>query len=79
MIEYHLDFDGDWEIWQNLCRAFRAENGYFELTELPGWVRATEPYVHNIQLYETNSKSKTWAVVYFLTEADRTAFLLKWT
>ena len=76
MIEYHLDFDGDWPMWQRMCHKFWEENGYWVNEEMPGWVRATEDYVYDIRLHK--DESRFWAVLYFNREEDLTAFLLKW-
>lgn len=78
MIEYQLDFDGDWAIWQSICHKFRKVNGYYNISEIPGWVRASDTSVKDFKIFENNSQTKTWAVIYFEREADLTLFLLRW-
>lgn len=76
MIEYCVDFDADWPLWQRMCHAFWEENGYWVTEEMPGWIRATEPTVNDVRLYQ--DEHRQWAVFYFNRQSDKTAFLLKW-
>ena len=75
MIQYRIDFDGDWPLWQRLCHEFYRDNDYFILEEMPGWVRATQ-HIQDIRLFK--DEYHRWATVYFEREEDLTAFLLKW-
>ena len=76
MIEYRVNFDSDWPLWQRICHAFYEENSYWVIEEMPGWIRATDTTVHDIRLHQ--DESNIWAVFYFKRQADLTAFLLKW-
>lgn len=75
MIEYKIDFDSDWPLWQRLCHAFWSENKYWAREEMPGWLRATQ-LIGDIRLFR--DEHHNWAVLYFNREEDLTAFLLKW-
>ena len=76
MIEYHLDFDGDWPLWQRINHKFWEDNGYWVLEEVAGWVRAVDSNVHDLKIFK--DEHRTWATLYFLQEQDLTAFLLRW-
>lgn len=82
MIEYRIDFDGDWGLWDHVVYKFVQENEYFVVEEIPGWLRATEPLVHDVKLYreiyEMEKTTPAYAVLSFNTEEDYLAFLLKW-
>ena len=76
MIEYKIDFDGDFPLWQRICHKFWVENGYYVIEEVPGWLRAVDPSLYDIRLHKLESKH--WATLYFKHESDKTAFLLRW-
>ena len=82
MIEHRIDFDGDWGFWNHITYAFVQANGYFVFEEIPGWLRATEPLVHDVkiyqEIYEIERTTPSYAVLTFNTEPDYLAFLLKW-
>ena len=76
MIEYTIGFDGDWKFWTRIVYEFNLANGYFVFEEIPGWMRATEPLLHDMRFHR--DEHHEWVVFYFRCEEDLTAFLLKW-
>ena len=77
MVEYQIDFDGDWKIWHHIAYKFELANGYFVFEEVPGWLRSTDPLLHDIKIY--HDENRAWAIFYFKRKSDLTAFLLKWS
>lgn len=75
MIEYRIDFNGDWGLWTHIVYKFNLENGYYVHEEVPGWLRATDEFVYDVRLFKDLNH---WVIFYFKCEADLTGFLLKW-